>query len=60
VPRSVKFYSFKTGKVNAVGAVEPTVSTDFSGISVSADGRRLVYSHIASTSSDLMLLDRFR
>jgi Tol biopolymer transport system component len=60
VPRSVKFYSLKTGKVNAVGAVEPTVSTDFSGISVSADGRRLVYSHIASTSSDLMLLDRFR
>jgi Tol biopolymer transport system component len=59
-PRAVKFYNFKTGAVNAVGAVESTVSTDFSGMSVSPDGRWLLYSHVASTGSDLMLLDGFR
>jgi Tol biopolymer transport system component len=59
-PGAVKFYNLKTGAVNAVGAVESTVSTDFSGMSVSPDGRWLLYSHVASTGSDLMLLDGFR
>jgi Tol biopolymer transport system component len=59
-PKAVKFYSFKADKANAVGAVESTVSTDFSGISVSPDGRWFLYSHIANTGSDLMLLDGFR
>jgi Tol biopolymer transport system component len=58
--KRVKFYSFRSGKSQTVGVVEPTVSTDFSGISVSADERWLLYSHIASTTSDLMLLDNFR
>jgi hypothetical protein len=56
----VKFYSFETGTMNQLGTVESTVSTDFSGIAVSPDGRWLLYSHIASTASDLMLLDEFR
>ena len=59
-PKLVKFYSFETGKVSQVGRVESTVSADFSGLSVSPDGRWLLYSHIATTSSDLMLVDGFR
>ena len=59
-PKLVKFYSFQTGKVEEIGTVEPTVSVDYSGISVSPDGRWLLYSHVASTTSDLMLLDHFR
>jgi Tol biopolymer transport system component len=59
-PKLVKFYSFETSKVSQVGTVESTVSAGFSGISVSPDGRWLLYSHIATTSSDLMLVDGFR
>jgi hypothetical protein len=59
-PRALKFYSFSTGNVTTVGAVESTVSDNFSGMSVSPDGGWLLYSHIASTASDLMLVDRFR
>jgi Tol biopolymer transport system component len=59
-PKLVKLYNFQTGKVDQVGTVESTVSADFSGISVSRDGRWLLYSHVASTSSDLMLVDHFR
>jgi Tol biopolymer transport system component len=59
-PKLLNFYSFRTGSINRVGAVESNVSTDFSGISVSPDGRWLLYSHEAATASDLMLLDGFR
>ena len=60
LPKLVKFYSFATKKVNQLGTVEPTVSGDYSGISVSPDGRSLLYSYIANVSSDLMLVDHFR
>jgi Tol biopolymer transport system component len=58
-PKLAKFYSFKTGKTNVVGTVEATVSIDYSGISVSPDGRWLLYSYIANISSDLMMVDHF-
>jgi Tol biopolymer transport system component len=57
---AVKFYSFKTGETSQVGTTEGTLSEDYSGISVSRDGRWLLYSSISDISSDLMMLDRFR
>jgi Tol biopolymer transport system component len=59
-PKLLKFYSFQTGKTNQVGLLEPTVSGDYSGISVSSDGHWLLYSYIADVSSDLMMVDHFR
>jgi Tol biopolymer transport system component len=59
-PNTVQFYSFKTGKTNRVGTVEGTLSADYSGISVSPDGRWLLYSYIADISSDLMMVENFR
>jgi Tol biopolymer transport system component len=59
-PKLVKFYSFKTGKINHVGVVESTVSADYSGISVSPDGRWLLYSYVANVSSDLMMVEHFQ
>jgi Tol biopolymer transport system component len=59
-PKLVKFYTFKTAKTNQVGTVSSTVSADYSGISVSSDGRWLLYSYIAEISSDLMMVDHFR
>jgi Tol biopolymer transport system component len=59
-PNLVRFYRFKTGKINEVGSVDGTLSADYSGISVSPDGRWLLYSYIAEISSDLMMLEHFR
>jgi len=56
----VQFYSFKTGQTNQVGTVEEMLSVDYPGISVSPDGRWLLYSYIADISSDLMMVDHFR
>ena len=60
-PKLVKFFSFKTGRANQVGTVEPTVSpADYTGISVSPDGSWLLYSYVAHIGSDLMMVDHFR
>jgi Tol biopolymer transport system component len=59
-PKLVKFYSFRAARSNQVGAVEATVSVDFSGISITPDGRWMLYSHEARATSDLMLLEGFR
>jgi Tol biopolymer transport system component len=56
----VQFYSFKTGKSNQVGMLDGTLSPDYSGISVSPDGRWLLYSDITDISSDLMMVEHFR
>jgi WD40-like Beta Propeller Repeat len=60
-PKLVKFYSFKTKKINQVGTVEATVpAEDDRGISVSPDGRWLLYTYLANISSDLMMVEHFR
>ena len=58
-PKLVKFYSFKSGRSNQVGTVEPTVD-NCTSISVSPDGRWLLYSDIVNKNSDLMLVDHLR
>jgi Tol biopolymer transport system component len=58
-PKALMFWSSQTGKVNRVGSVEATVSGDYSGISISSDGRWLLYSYIANLTSDLMMVDHF-
>jgi hypothetical protein len=59
-PNLVQFYSFKTRKINQVGTVEGALSADYSGISVSPDGRWLLYSCITDINSDLMMVEHFR
>ena len=59
-PKSVKFYRFRTNKINEVGTVEASVAAEFSGVSVSPDGRWLLYSYVANVTSDLMMVDHFR
>jgi Tol biopolymer transport system component len=54
---SIQFLSFKTGKVTAVAPVEGRVHP---GLSVSPDGRFLLYSFAELTGSDLMLAENFR
>ena len=58
-PKLVKFYSFKSGRSNQIGTVEPTVLDGYGGFSLSPDGHSLLYT-IVNKNSDLMLVDHFR
>jgi Tol biopolymer transport system component len=54
---SIRFLSFKTGKVTTIASKE---SGGQAGISVSPDGRFLLYSFAQLSGSDLMLVENFR
>jgi Tol biopolymer transport system component/DNA-binding winged helix-turn-helix (wHTH) protein len=53
---SIQFLSFKTGKVKAIAPVKGRVHP---GLSVSPDGRFLLYSYAQLIGSDLMLAENF-
>jgi Tol biopolymer transport system component len=59
-PILAKFYSFKSGRSEQIGIVEPTVLDAYLGFSLSPDGRWLLYTDVVSRNSDLMLVDHFR
>jgi eukaryotic-like serine/threonine-protein kinase len=56
----IKFFSFATGKAPTVSALEKPLPGTTSGLSVSPDGRRLIWTQADQTSSDLMLMENFR
>jgi Tol biopolymer transport system component/serine/threonine protein kinase len=56
----IQFFSFATGKARTVFALEKRLPGNFSGLSVSPDGRRLIWAQADQTSSDLMLMENFR
>ena len=60
-PPRVMFFNFWTRRAAEVGRLEKTVRWETTpGFSVSPDGRWLLYSNLASTDADLMLVDNFR
>jgi Tol biopolymer transport system component len=54
---SIQFLSFATGKIRTVA---PMSAPPASGISVSPDGRHLLFSQVDQVGSDLMLVENFR
>ena len=54
---SIQFLSFVTGKVKTVA---PMSASQFTGLSVSPDGRSLLFSQIDEIVSDLKLVENFR
>ena len=54
---SIQFLSFATGKVKTVARMTAPASE---GLSVSPDGRFLLFSQADERSSDLMLVENFR
>ena len=54
---SIQFLSFATGKVKTVA---PMSSCPDEGLSVSPDGRFLLFSQFDEGGSDLMLVENFR
>jgi hypothetical protein len=52
----IQFYDLVTGEVNNVFTGGPTIG----GLSISPDGRSLVFHQLAQSGSDLMLVENFR
>jgi Tol biopolymer transport system component len=57
---AINFFNFSTGKVALVMALEKGRPLGGPGLSVSPDGRRLLFSQIDRRGSDIMLLENFR
>lgn len=56
----LEFYSFATGQVTLVAQLEKGLERSMSGLSVSSDGRRLIWAQVDQVGSDIMLLENFR
>ena len=56
-PASIQFLSFADGAITTIIGIAKPV---FVGLTVSPDGRSLLYTQIDQESSDLMLVERFR
>jgi hypothetical protein len=56
-PRSVRYFDFATRQIRPIFEVDKDFS---SGLSVSPDGRWILYSQVGDESGDIMLVDHFR
>ncbi len=57
----VKFFSFATGRVERqVATLEKAIKRGTPGLTVSPDGRWLLYTRIDQSGSDIMLMENFR
>lgn len=55
--RTIRFFSFLTGAITIVASVEKPPEI---GLSLSPDGRQILYSQVEQDNSDLMLVENFR
>ena len=55
----IEFFSFATGQVTPVVTLEKEIGKGLSGLSVSPDGRWLIWSQIDQEGSDIMLVENF-
>ena len=56
-PRSLRYFDFASKQIRPIFEVDKDFS---SGLSVSPDGRWIVYSQDGDTNSDIMLVDHFQ
>ena len=57
--KAIEFYSFSTHKISSVVAPEGGPALTFPGLSVSPDGRWILYVQMDTVSSDIMLVENF-
>jgi Tol biopolymer transport system component len=57
----VRFFSFATGRVERrVANLERSIKEGPQGLTISRDGRRLLYTRIDQSGSDIVLMEKFR
>ncbi len=54
-PRSLRYFDFATRQIRPIFEVEK----DFDSLSISPDGRWIMYSLVGDENSDIMLVDHF-
>lgn len=59
-PHSICYFDFSTRQVRKIMDVDRDFSTMNGGLSVSPDGRWILYSQVDDVNSDIMLVDHFR
>ena len=57
---SIKFFSFSTGAEKTVAEVDRVLPSSVSGLTISPDGRWLLFPLFARRGSDLMMIENFR
>jgi len=56
----IEFFNFATGQITPVVTLEKQIPTSPSGLAVSPDDRKLIYSQNDQIGGDIMLLENFR
>jgi Tol biopolymer transport system component/DNA-binding winged helix-turn-helix (wHTH) protein len=56
----IEFYSFGAGKVAIAATLENPLPSGISGLTISPDGRRLLWTQMDQVNSDIMLAENFR
>ncbi len=59
-PHSICYFDFATQRVRRITAVDRDFSSRNGGLSVSPDGRWILYSQMDNVNSDIMLVEHFR
>jgi Tol biopolymer transport system component len=57
---SIQFFNFATKRIRSVSTISMIESAIFANLSVSPDGRWILYSQTDQFGSDLMLVENFR
>ncbi len=57
---ALEFFSFRTGKMARIAVLEKQPRLWTSGLTVSPDGRTILYSQVDQVDSDIMLVENFR
>jgi Tol biopolymer transport system component len=57
---TIEFFSFATGQVKRIAAIEKEVSKWDPGLAISPDGRWILYAQVDQSGSDIMLVENFR
>jgi hypothetical protein len=56
----IEFFSFATGRATTIAVLEKGLDRGMSGLALTPDGRRLIWSQVDQDSSDIMLMENFR
>jgi Tol biopolymer transport system component len=56
----IEFFNFRTGQISPVAMLEKPIPKYVPGLSVSPDGRSLIWAQIDQEGSDIMLMEDFR
>jgi Tol biopolymer transport system component len=57
---TIEFFSFATGRVSRIAAMEKEAARFCAGFAISPDGRWLLYAQVDLSGSDIMLVENFR